>query len=153
MFRVLRPEGELVLAIGSGPPPLSLIGIVHYIRRSPEILLKLRGRRLTAPGFLDTLVKRHFPESDESEETLLARRSSSRTQSVPGVNRKSRICQFAFLLGGTSGMYRNAGRILGPVAYFFQHRPQASVRRSHRESQCSARGVFGNMPQSPVSRR
>ncbi len=89
MFRVLRPGGRLVVAIGSQPPWVSLGGLVHYIGRLPEFLLQLQGKRLSAPGFLDTLVREHVPESDEAEESALASKGRNRTRSVPTLVRRA----------------------------------------------------------------
>jgi ubiquinone/menaquinone biosynthesis C-methylase UbiE len=61
MYRVLRPRGTLVLGVGSGPPLLSWVGLVHRILCLPKMALALQGRRLTAPGFLNGLVEKHFP--------------------------------------------------------------------------------------------
>ena len=89
MFRVLSHRGKLVLAVGSGPPTLSLTDFVHRVRRLSKILLKLQGKQLTAPGFLNSLVEKYFPESDEPEETLLARESLNRTRSVLALVRRA----------------------------------------------------------------
>lgn len=61
MYRVLRPRGTLVLGVGSGPPLLSWVGLVHRITCLPKLAFTLRGRRLTAPGFLNRLLEKHFP--------------------------------------------------------------------------------------------
>jgi ubiquinone/menaquinone biosynthesis C-methylase UbiE len=82
MFRVLRPGGRLVVAIGSGAPLFSLKGLLHRVRRLPEMLAGLRGRQVTAPGFLNVLVERHFPEAHDPEETALAKHGSGRAGAV-----------------------------------------------------------------------
>lgn len=73
MFRALRPGGTLVVAVGSGPPMLSLKGLFHYIESVPEKVAQFQGRRLTAPGFLNRLVDKYLPDSSAAEETHLAR--------------------------------------------------------------------------------
>ncbi|HEV8722547.1 MAG TPA: methyltransferase domain-containing protein [Candidatus Binatia bacterium] len=83
MFRVLRPGGKLVVAVGSGPPWISLRGLAHRARRLSELLLEFQGKRLFAPAFLNSLVEHHIPANGEPEETALARASHNRTCSVP----------------------------------------------------------------------
>jgi ubiquinone/menaquinone biosynthesis C-methylase UbiE len=89
MFRVLRPGGRLVIAVGSRPPLFSLEGLLHRVGRAPDLLQMIRGIQMTAPGALDNLVKKHFPESGEPEETHLAHGSLNRTRSVIGLIRKA----------------------------------------------------------------
>jgi ubiquinone/menaquinone biosynthesis C-methylase UbiE len=87
MSRVLRPGGRLVVAVGSRPPWLSSGGVLHRIGLLPELLLRLQGKRLLAPAFLDALVREHLPESDMAEESPLARQGANRTRSVPALVR------------------------------------------------------------------
>lgn len=61
MRRVLRPEGRLAVAAGSGPPLLSVAALVRAAERVPELVRTLRGRELAAPGFLEALVERRLP--------------------------------------------------------------------------------------------
>lgn len=82
MFRVLRPGGRLVVAVGSRPPWFSLQGLAHRVRRFPEVWLQLQGKRLSAPEFLNTLVEKHVAPIDEGEETPLASKKNFRTRSV-----------------------------------------------------------------------
>jgi SAM-dependent methyltransferase len=88
MRRVLRPGGRLVVAVGSGPPLLSPSGVAHRLGRSPELLLRLRGLQLTAPGYLDALVRK-FGDPTEPEESDLARRGTNRSRSVPALVRQA----------------------------------------------------------------
>jgi len=89
MFRVLRPNGRLVLAVGSGPPLLSPSGLIQGCRQLRQMWLKRRGKLLTGPSFLNRLLEKHFPESDEQEETSLAKHSSNRTRNVPPLIRQA----------------------------------------------------------------
>ena len=78
MFRVLRPGGRLVVAIGSGAPLVSLNGLLHRLKRLPDMFAGFRGRQLTAPEFLNGLVEKHVPETHDAEETMLAKHGSGR---------------------------------------------------------------------------
>ena len=55
MRRVLRPEGRLVVGVGSGAP-LSARGIVHRLGRLRTLWSERRGQRLTAPRALESLL-------------------------------------------------------------------------------------------------
>ncbi len=89
MFRVLRPGGRAMIAIGSGPPRLSLQGIAHRIGRLPDVLELGRGRLLLAPRFLDSLIRELYPEGGGEEETELARHSGVRGSQVASLVRKT----------------------------------------------------------------
>jgi SAM-dependent methyltransferase len=78
MFRVLRPGGRAMIAIGSGPQWLSLQGIRHGIGRLPDLGQFARGRLLLAPRFLERLVQEMYPWSAGDEETELAQHSNVR---------------------------------------------------------------------------
>ena len=81
MFRVLRPGGAAVIAVGSAPP-WSRQGLLHRVSRAPDVWRLARGRLLLAPGFLDDLLNRMFPQGAGAEETGLARRSKIRAGDV-----------------------------------------------------------------------
>ena len=81
MYRVLRPGGRLVIAVGSAPP-FSLRGFVQRATRVPDWLLEKRGKLLLAPRFLDSLVDKHLPSPDAAEESPLA----AQTGIVPAVS-------------------------------------------------------------------
>lgn len=83
MFRILRPGGKLVVAVGSGPPLLSIPGLTHRIRRLTEILLQLQGKKLVAPAYLNALVQKYIPADDQAEESALAQTHHNRSRSVP----------------------------------------------------------------------
>jgi SAM-dependent methyltransferase len=55
MRRVLRPGGRLAVGVGAGAP-LSLRGLVHRAGRVRDLWDERRGRRLTAPGALESLL-------------------------------------------------------------------------------------------------
>src|SRR6266404_5878341 len=42
MFRVLKPEGTLVIAVGSGPPWLSGRGLWHRVKQVREVILQFQ---------------------------------------------------------------------------------------------------------------
>ena len=81
MHRVLRPGGRLVLGVGSGPRLLSALLSGHVGRRLVDLLNERRGRRLTAPAFLDTLVGKRLP-TPEATETHLAGHTVTRSSRV-----------------------------------------------------------------------
>ena len=83
MFRVLKPGGTLVVAVGSAPPWFSWQGVKHAIRLMPELISRLRRRQLVAPQFLNQLVQECIPAHDEPEESSLAQASRNRTRNVP----------------------------------------------------------------------
>jgi ubiquinone/menaquinone biosynthesis C-methylase UbiE len=89
MFRVLRPGGRLVVAVGSGPQRFSFSGVVEGFRRVHSMTLERRGRRLTAPGFLDSLVNARLPEPTETEESSLAAHSKNRAATIPQLVRST----------------------------------------------------------------
>ncbi len=89
MFRVLRPGGRLVLAVGSGPALFSLSGLIHRAGRLLELMLVRQGKQLTGPGFLNHMVERRLPLPDVSEESALAGEHANRAGSVPPLVRQA----------------------------------------------------------------
>jgi ubiquinone/menaquinone biosynthesis C-methylase UbiE len=87
MFRVLRPGGIAVIGVGSRPPLFSLTGLLHRIRRLPELVFTFRHLQLTAPHYLNHLVEKFFPAHDEPEESTLAQGGLNRTSNVPALIR------------------------------------------------------------------
>lgn len=92
VFRVLRPGGRLVLAVGSRPPVLSLDYLIQGMRHLNEIKLKRQGKLLKASEFLDTLAKSRLPKSTEPEESELASRSLGTFSMIPP-SKSWRICR------------------------------------------------------------
>src|SRR5229473_3065156 len=88
MYRVLRPGGSLVIAVGSAPP-FSLRGFLQRARRVPDWLREKRGKLLLAPRFLDSLVHKHLPSPDAPEESPLAAQNRNRTGSVSKLVREA----------------------------------------------------------------
>lgn len=93
MKRVLRPGGRLVVAVGSRPPWLSLTGLRHRAHRAPDLLRTLQGKQLTAPHFLNQLVRQALPDGHEPEEASLARQGLDRTRSVLHLVRQAGFTQ------------------------------------------------------------
>jgi ubiquinone/menaquinone biosynthesis C-methylase UbiE len=69
IFRVLKPGGKAVIAVGSSPALLSLDGVKAVFRRLGSIWRNSRGRELSACGFIDALVEKHLPHGDEPSVT------------------------------------------------------------------------------------
>lgn len=82
IFRVLRPGGRLVLAIGSGAPVFSPSGWFHILKRMPDVLRNMQGKMLFAPQFLDNFVNKHIPQKAEPEESHIAAKILSRNHNV-----------------------------------------------------------------------
>ena len=89
MFRVLKPGGTLVIAVGSAPPWLSRQGLQHALKLVPEMFARLSGRQLVAPAFLNRLVEDCIPAHEEAEESTLAQAGRNRTRSVPQLVREA----------------------------------------------------------------
>jgi ubiquinone/menaquinone biosynthesis C-methylase UbiE len=83
MFRILKPGGTLVVAVGSAPSWLSGYGIKHAVKIVPDVIARLCGRQLVAPQFLNQLVQECTPGHDEPEESSLAQAGRNRTRNVP----------------------------------------------------------------------
>ncbi len=82
MFRMLRPGGCLVVAVGGGPAFPSLAAVRETVRSIHQLLLQQTGKLLVAPGFLDALVSKHLPGSIDTEVSVLARTGLRRTNHV-----------------------------------------------------------------------
>jgi ubiquinone/menaquinone biosynthesis C-methylase UbiE len=82
LFRVLRPGGRLVVAIGSGPALASSAALVEAARQLKAITLRLRGKLLTAPDFLDALVEKYAPDASAAEISPLAQEGARKSRSV-----------------------------------------------------------------------
>lgn len=82
IYRVMRPGGRLVVAVGSSPPLFSSSGLTHRLKLLPDFVRRARGRQLVAPAFLDSLVERAIPQAAEPEESHLASHSRNRTGGV-----------------------------------------------------------------------
>ena len=89
MFRVLRPGGTVVVAVGSGPSWRSWSGWLHRFRRLVGVLAECRGRQLIAPAFLDQLGIKHLPSSDRTGETSWAVEHPNRTRILPRLMREA----------------------------------------------------------------
>jgi len=89
MHRVLRPGGRLVLAVGSGAPWLSFVGLAHRLKLVPQILRRFQGKQLVACEFLDGMVEAHVPASGKSEEAGWTHEHAHMHQSVPTLIREA----------------------------------------------------------------
>ena len=89
MHRVLRPGGRLVLAVGSGAPWLSFVGLAHRLKLVPQILRRFQGKQLVACEFLDGMVEACVPASGKSEEADWTHEHAHMQQSVPALIREA----------------------------------------------------------------
>jgi ubiquinone/menaquinone biosynthesis C-methylase UbiE len=91
MFRVLRPGGRLILAVGSRPSIVSAAGVgegLRYIRRG----FAMRQRKLLiGPQSLDDFLARRIPGSDQGEEAPIARESKNRSHKIPRLIRQAQF--------------------------------------------------------------
>lgn len=69
MYRVLRPGGRCVVAVGNGPPWWSRSGWIHRFKRLKGIVAESRGRQLTAPATLDRLIQKRLGSAMSPDET------------------------------------------------------------------------------------
>jgi ubiquinone/menaquinone biosynthesis C-methylase UbiE len=67
MYRILRPGGRLVLAVGSSAPWFSVVGIVHRMKLVPQLVRRFQGKQLVACDFLDGLVEASLPSRNTEE--------------------------------------------------------------------------------------
>jgi len=89
MFRVLRPGGRVVIGVGSGPPVFSFNGMAAALRRVPDFLYKVQGRRLIACEFLNGLVRKLLPDTNGREETEWTTEHAHLTESIPSLVRSA----------------------------------------------------------------
>ncbi|MFO0809717.1 MAG: methyltransferase domain-containing protein [Gemmataceae bacterium] len=82
MGRVLRPGGRMVVGFGSGPALGSVSGVRRAFGRALDALCGWRGRYLSAPDYLNGLVRKYLPPSDAAEETDLAQSRRGRPKVV-----------------------------------------------------------------------
>lgn len=66
-FRVLRPGGAFVLAVGSGAALISADGIRAVFAAPWRMLARQCGLELTACGHLDALIEKHLPRPKHAE--------------------------------------------------------------------------------------
>ncbi|MGH2404406.1 MAG: class I SAM-dependent methyltransferase [bacterium] len=60
MYRVLSPRGRVVIGVGSGAPTTLFRGWIHRAFRVADKIDERRGRVLTVPDLLNSLVRTHF---------------------------------------------------------------------------------------------
>jgi ubiquinone/menaquinone biosynthesis C-methylase UbiE len=96
MFRVLRPGGRVIVAVGSGPPRCSIEGMKAAFGRLRDLVQGARKRQLIACGFLDDLVRRSVPASPGLQDSLPADQHPHTIVPVPKLLRAAgfnRVCQ------------------------------------------------------------
>lgn len=82
MLRVLKPGGQLILALGSRPPLATTAGLLHGLQMLPQLVRRRFGWELAAPAFLDALVEKYLPKSHADEQSALASHGHGRVESV-----------------------------------------------------------------------
>lgn len=92
LFRVLRPGGRLVLAVGSGPAWISRSGLTEGVKVLRRRIAIRRKKLLTGPSSLNALVARRLEGHADPEESCLARAGRKRTQKVPELIREAGFC-------------------------------------------------------------
>lgn len=107
LFRILRPGGRLVLAVGSGPPLGSWKAFTQAVKFVRRGLGRRRQKLLTAPEFLNSLVAIHLPGKEDPEESWLAREGRKRARSVPQLIREAGFKQVQTQWYGTEAVIQN----------------------------------------------
>ena len=102
IFRVLKPGGSVVVAVGSAPVLLSLNGIRAVLRKFSSVWRQSTGRELSACGFIDTLVKKHIPEGADRDVTEWAEHSHGYSGSLADL---VRAAGFTNIRKGWKGQY------------------------------------------------
>jgi ubiquinone/menaquinone biosynthesis C-methylase UbiE len=92
LFRVLRPGGRLVLAVGSGPAWVSWNGLTEGIKFLHRKFAIRRKKLLTGPSSLNALIALRLEGHAGLEESSLAREGRKRTQKVPELIREAGFC-------------------------------------------------------------
>lgn len=87
MYRVLRPGGRVVVAIGSGPALFTRDGVLQGLRRVSDLVEQLRRRRLLACQFLETLTEKHHPDRPTAEQAHWFSDNPYLPRVVPGLLR------------------------------------------------------------------
>lgn len=124
IYRILRPGGRLILAVGSGPSILSISGFIHIAKRFPNFLQECLGKQLIAPCFLDSLVKKYVAETTESEESHLASQNGlSRPQKLIKLIKKA---EFNIL---NTDWYGYRHRVNSPQHFWEIQRTFSSIAR------------------------
>jgi ubiquinone/menaquinone biosynthesis C-methylase UbiE len=83
IFRVLRPGGRVIVAVGSGPPRCSIEGIKAAFGRLRDLVQDARKRQLIACEFLDDLVRRSVQTSPGFQDSLPTDQHLHTTDPVP----------------------------------------------------------------------
>jgi ubiquinone/menaquinone biosynthesis C-methylase UbiE len=136
MFRVLRPGGRLVIAVGSRPPRASLQGLLHAFKYVHQLGLCRRDKLLVAPDFLNSLADKYFPEPHESEESGLAHSGPTRTRNALALVRGAKFT-------GTKTYWQgHSVRLDSPEEFWSIQRTFSSIARKR----------LANAPQSKLEK-
>lgn len=95
MQRVLKPGGQLILALGSRPSLATLAGLIQAVRTLPKLVRRRIGWELVAPAFLDALVEKYLHKRHADEKSALASHGHGRAGSVQKLARQAGFTDIA----------------------------------------------------------
>jgi ubiquinone/menaquinone biosynthesis C-methylase UbiE len=123
MFRVVRPGGRVVIGVGASPAMFTAEQFRHALDRLHEEFERARGRWLSAPALIDSLVRKHVPPLAEPETSPISR---SKTHAGTYLPRMMRGAGFVDLSRSWKGF---APRLATPEEFWDVQSTFSSVAR------------------------
>lgn len=108
LFRLLRPGGRLVLAVGSAPPLVSIAALSEGLKFVQKRIAVRQGKLLIGPRALDDFVVHRIPEHNGPEESELAQEGRGRAESVPRLVLEAGFTQVQTHWYGTEAAFDSA---------------------------------------------